>query len=46
MAVRVHVPGHKHYDIKKEVDQGDWTYSKKKFDIDIANTESARPRQQ
>lgn len=36
--VRVKLPNQKHYHFKKEVDEGDWQYSKKKFALNIANT--------
>jgi hypothetical protein len=37
-AVRVYLPNQDRYNFKKDVDEDDWTFSKKKFDIDIANT--------
>lgn len=38
VAVRVRLPGHSHYEMKKKVDEGDWSHSTKKFDINIADT--------
>ncbi len=37
-SVRVRLPNHDRYEMKKKVDEGEWTYSKKQFDIDIADT--------
>lgn len=37
-AVRVRLPGRDKYKFSKQAGEGDWTYSKKKFDIDIADT--------
>ena len=38
VTVRVRLPGHEHYEFGEKVDDDEWTYSDKKFDIDIANT--------
>lgn len=37
-AVRVRLPGKEKYTTKKKVSKDKWSYSKKKFDIDIADT--------
>ncbi|QDG52845.1 carotenoid 1,2-hydratase [Persicimonas caeni] len=37
-AVRVRLPGHDKYKFKEKADDDEWSYSSKKFDIDIADT--------